>query len=364
MPAPVPDLLHRKEGWFRFCQTRRAAAPPSMTPDEFLALPETEREAVTAAWRRHNSALGPYVLGHVKQIGDQVIELAEANDALPFDRIRRAAAIDGLPTLGKTTLLRLIAARYHRGKIAEHGTETVYGDEYIPVCIVTLPKDSTIKALNSQIIEFYGHTAPAKATASDLTRRAIHVMQTCGTTMVAIDDLHYMNVRALSGKELNDHLKHLMNEIPATFLLAGVGLEHEGIFKEGRADGEARYAQLSHRTRRFGISSIDISDRDGEREWRSLLRAIEQDVRGLAPVRISDKDTARNLHRRTGGSIGALADLMNLAARRALQHDLRDPRRAVGITVPLLDAIQLSHGAEQRDRSERKTANPSRRKAA
>jgi hypothetical protein len=163
-----------------------------------------------------------------------------------------------------------------------------------------------------------------------------------------------MNIRALSGKELNDHLKNLMNEVPATFMFAGVGLEHEGIFKEGRATADARFAQLSHRTRRFGVSRIEITDRDGEREWRSLLRAIEQDVRVLGPVRISDPETARGLHRRTSGSIGALVDLMNLAAHRALERDVRDPGRPQGITVPLLDSIQLSHGAEQREGESRR----------
>ncbi len=361
MAAPVRHALHRKEGWFAFCARDPELPPPRLSPAEFAGLPPDEQKVVVARWRRQNAALGPYSLGPAKVIGNQLNALVKANDRMPGDRIRRAAAIDGEPTLGKTTILQQFGRVSHRGKIAEHGTETEAGDEFIPVCCVTLPRDTTIKALNGQLIDFFGHTYPTKSTASDLTRRVVDVMHLCSTTLVCIDDLHYMTPRELAGRQLNDHLKHLMNEVPATFVFAGVGLEHEGIFREGRAVSEARYAQLSHRLRRCPVQRMENTTSEGGREWRSLLRSVERDVRVLGPVQLSDPEAANYMHRRTGGSIGAVVDLINLASDYALDRDLKDPLRAQGLTTPTLDAVRLSHGAEQRDT---KATRPGRRRAA
>ena len=361
MAAPVRHALHRKEGWFAFCARDPEPAPAPLSPAEFDRLPADEQEAVVARGRRQNASLGPYRLGSAKEIGNQLNALVKANDRMPGDRIRRAAAIDGEPTLGKTTILQQFGRVYHRRKVAEYGTETEAGDEFIPVCCITLPRDTTIKALNGQLIDFFGHTYPLKSTASDLSRRVIEVMHLCATTLVCIDDLHYMSPRELAGRQLNDHLKHLMNEVPATFVFAGVGLEHEGIFREGRAVSEARYAQLSHRLRRCPVQRMEITTAEGKREWRSLLRSVERDVRVLGPVQLSDREAATYLHRRTDGSIGAVVDLINLASDYALDRDLKNPTRAQGLTTPTLDAVRLSHGAEQR---ETRATRSRRRRAA
>lgn len=282
--------------------------------------------------------------------------------------MRPGAAIDGEPNLGKTTLLRLIGRRYQRQLRARYGLETEQGHEYVPVCYVTLPRESTIKGINEKIAAFYNLPLPQKQSVSRLTQRIIEVMWLCGTSLVLIDDLHYVNPRDLHGKALNDHLKHLMNEVAATFLFAGVGLEHAGIFREGRSQADARFSQMAERLRRFRVEHLDPATREGLADWRALLAAIQHDLRLLGPYRLTTNAMADYLYARSQGSIGKLIDLIRLGCELSIGHDSTTRARPAGLSREVLDQVQLSRGAEalrpRTRRPQRSARAATRRKAA
>jgi hypothetical protein len=306
-----------------------------MSPDE--------QARYVADCRRHNSSLGPYAIGSHRQVLDSIAALCTANDELPVDRIRPGAAIDGLPNLGKTTLLRAVGRRYERTMRAQWGWETDAGDEYWPVCHICIPGGSTIAGLNAKVIEFFRLVERQKESIDSSTKRIIDALRLAGTSLVLIDDLHFIKPTQLKGQRLNDHLKHLMNEVPATFVFAGVALLEAGIFREGNGKRTQQYAQLARRLGRFPVKPL-APDSD---EWRGILRTFERDIRLIGPIRLADRVMSRYLYERTGGSLGELAGLLRLAALESLSRDAAAPSEAKGMTLAVLEGIELSQGAQE-----------------
>lgn len=336
----MPPLA--KAAWEAFAAESAPEPPQRISASAFAAMREDERDKYLAACLSHNAKLGPYAVGSHKAILDALSALIHANDRLPADRIRPGGAIDGLPNLGKTTLLRVVGRRYHRAMRDHWGRETAAGDEYWPVCHICLPDGSSIRGLNQKFIEFFGLVERDREPLASSTKRVIAALRLAGTSLVLIDDLHYVKPHQLKGQALNDHLKHLMNEVPATFVFAGVGLLEAGIFKEGKGPGSQQYAQLARRLRRFSVQSLAADSSD----WAGLLSAIQSDLRLLRSVRLADRVMSDYLFGRTGGSLGDLADLIRLAADLGLERDSVDPENARGITIDVLEAVTLSHGAE------------------
>jgi hypothetical protein len=344
MPAPTRTGPFTKEAWNKYVEAPKTPAPKATAAD-CVRLSPKELKAVLTSWSEHHGRLGPYELDEATKIADEILVLCQANDELAEHKVRRGAAIDGEPNLGKTTVLRSIGRRYQRIMRERWGDETTSGDEYIPVCHITLPSAASIKDINREIANFFALVARVRESTTVLTDRIVEAMCRCGTSLVLIDDLHHLRPHALNGQALNDHLKNLMNKVPATFVFAGVGLLQAGIFSEGKGGEDKRYAQLASRLRRFEINLIDAYREPGQ--WVRLLKAIERDLRLLKPTRLSSKEISGYLFAHTQGSIGILMDLIQLAARESLERDSQHPLGARGITIDVFDATILSQRAEQ-----------------
>ena len=343
MGAPTRKPPMTKETWRAFAARLTLQPPPLLTAAQFMRMGDVERVSYRTACLAHNAQLGPYALGNHAAIVDAVDDLCEANERLPDDAIRRGAAIDGLPNLGKSTLLRVIGRRHDRKMRDLWGWETDAGDEYWPTCHICLPSGTSIRGLNGKLMRFFDLVKRDKEPLDSSTERVIDALQRAGTSLVLIDDLHYIKPHQLKGQALNDHLKHLMNEVAATFVFAGVGLLEAGIYREGKGMKTRQFAQLARRLRHLPVTLLTSDDEN----WRKLLAAFQTDVRLLAPASLTSPVMSEYLYGRSGGSLGDVADLVRLAAEKALKHDTANPERARGLTLEVFEAVTLSQGAEE-----------------
>lgn len=339
-----------KEAWIAFAAAERPDPPPRLTLRRYRDLSPSDRDAFDAERCRFHGSLGPYMVAQARRINADTEELLQANLHLPADRARPSGALDGDPFLGKTTLLRAIGRHYERARRAAAGMYTDEGHEYLPVCHVALPKDSSIAGLNGKLATFMHLPERRKESQASLTRRIVDAMWKCETELVLIDDIHFAaGSRGRRAEDLNDHIKDLMNELAATFLVAGVALEEIRFFGEGKTPSKQRQAQIGGRFRHFAVQPLDIGTDEGLADWRALLSAVGRDLQLLGGrTRLDSKEMGLYLFGRSGGSIGHLMELIRIGAERAIKEE-RDPQAEPrGLTIDLLEQIQIGYSAECR----------------
>jgi hypothetical protein len=102
---------------------------------------------------------------------------------------------------------------------------------------VGLTSNTTLRTLNRMICEFYGHPGTNRDSAAQLASHALDCVLSCGTRVGIIDDLHFIDPRRKDGLDVSNHLKWLANELPVTFIYAGVGLAERRFFAGCAATG-------------------------------------------------------------------------------------------------------------------------------
>jgi hypothetical protein len=256
------------------------------------------------------------------------------------DRAKGAVAIEGAAGLGKSTAVEQFAKEFHLREVAENGPRTGEGNERWPVCRVTLSGHPTLRDLNISVLHFFAHPGTSRGNAADFARRALDTFLACDVRLLIIDDLHFLRWRAADGVKVSNHLKFIANEFPVTLVLVGVGLTEAGLFTEGRTQRESTLAQTARRTTRLTMEPF-AKTTAGQKQWRSVLHAIEQRV-VLVKHRegtLSDQ-LADYLYARTSGHIGSLMTLINRASSRAIRTGTE------ALTEQLLDATPIDAAAE------------------
>jgi hypothetical protein len=110
---------------------------------------------------------------------------------------------------------------------------------------------------------------------------------------------------------VSNHLKWLANEMPATFIFVGVGLEKKKFFNEGMLGEDAAYAQTGRRATPCPIVPFGIGSGAGFRAWVDLLKLLEGHLKLADSHPGMLTDHASTLHRRTQGYIGSLTYLID-----------------------------------------------------
>jgi hypothetical protein len=261
------------------------------------------------------------------------------------DRVRGAAVIDALPGLGKTTAANAFARAFDRAQVRRHGPLTSEGNERVPVFRVGLTSNTTLRTLNRMICEFYGHPGTNRANAAQLASHALDCVLSCETRIGVIDDVHFIDPRRKDGLDVSNHLKWLANELPVTFIYAGVGLAERRFFAEGLAGDSAALAQTARRWTRLRLPAFDVAADDGRRHWRGLLKATERQL-VLARARPGMlTGLADYLFERTTGHIGSFMTLITRGCLRAIRTG--EER----LTASLLDGVRIDEASEQARRN-------------
>ncbi|WP_459549621.1 AAA family ATPase [Nocardia sp. X0981] len=327
--------LSRKQGWFRFVDTVPRVRPDTPTRAMLAALSEDARADFDDTRHDWHANFGTLATPQLRTIRDELGLIVASNRQDP-DRVRGAAVIDGLPGLGKTTIVNLFGREYHRSAIRRHGELTDEGHEHIPVFRVGLSSNTTLRTLNKMICQFYGHPGSDRGSAAALAANALDCVLSCGTRVGIIDDIHFINQNSRDGLAVSNHLKWLANELPVTFIYAGVGLGERRFFDEGPSGASAALAQTARRWTRFEVGSFDR-----DRHWRSMVHTIDGRLvlADHAPGRLDE--IGDYLFARTGGHIGSLMTLITRGCYRAITTG------SEALTIGLLDTLRIDEASEK-----------------
>jgi AAA domain len=313
--------------------------PRRLSQAELGALPRRNRLAYNDSRAVWHANLGPIRTPQLLTLHDGLAEIVETNRQ-DGDKNRPAALVDAYPGLGKTTAVLDYARGYHRQQITLHGESTVDGNRRVPVVYLALSGNTRVKGLNEAICRFYG--LPTNGTTDRIAARAVDAVLSMHTTVMVIDDIHFLDASRRDARLLSNHLKFLSNAFPVTLVYIGVGVAARGILHEGLSAAETLYAQIGRRTTALGLAPFLVDTDDGRRQWRRLLLTIERKLvladihRGMLADELSDYLYVR--------STGHFASLMTLIARGC--------RRAVAtgaerLTTDLMDRVANDAAAEE-----------------
>jgi hypothetical protein len=141
--------------------------------------------------------------------------------------------------------------------------------DYIPVVYLNIPSQATPKDLSMQLADYMAVNYRSGSTKNILTTRVLEAMRLCGTELIIIDDVHFLDLSAKEGKVANDHLKYIANHTAATFVFTGADLNTSGLFLEGT--GSTRATQTSGRNTLVKMSEFKIKTDDEKAEWTSMV---------------------------------------------------------------------------------------------
>lgn len=331
--------LSRKEGWRSWVDTAARRRPDPLTRRQLSKLGAAAREDYDEARHDWHANFGTIKTPQLAAIHDELDQIVATNRQDP-DRVRGAAVIDAMPGLGKTTIANTFARDFDRGQRRRHGELTDEGHERLPVFRVGLTSRTTLRTLNLMICEFYGHPGIHRTSAAQLASYAVDCVLSCHTRIGIIDDLHFIDPNRRDGIEVSNHLKWLANELPVTFVYAGVGLAERRLLAEGLTGDSAVMAQTARRWTRLELPPFQVGDGAGRRQWRSLLKATERQLVLAAahPGMLTDLDGY--LFGRTGGHIGSFITLVTRGCYKAIRTGTEV------LTGPLLDSIRIDEAAE------------------
>lgn len=279
--APIPAApvlgtsLTTKEEWFEFVQAQPPKMPEIPAKRELASFSAEQKAAFDEERINYHTAFPPIAVPAMKNIHNEMMPLIKGNVAR-HPGARRGGIIDGPGGVGKTTTLTQLGKKYEQHMRHQFpNPRTQAGEEFIPVTYISLPAATTIKGLNLALARFYGAVVSRRATKDELGYVVMEHARRCATSLILIDDFHFLNMREKESRRVNDHLKYLANSISATFVYAGIECENSGLLDEGRSEREVRYSQTR---RRFGLYRVDPFSNEtqaSQLEWVSFLKTVE-----------------------------------------------------------------------------------------
>lgn len=331
--------LSRKEGWRRYVDAGARQRPDRLTAVQLSTLSSAAREDYNEARHDWHANFGILRTPQLAAIHAELDQIVATNRQDP-DRVRGAAVLDALPGLGKTTIANTFARDYDRAQRRRVGEVTEEGHQRLPVFRVGLTSRTTLRTLNRMICEFYGHPGTDRASAAQLATFAVDCVLSCHTRIGIVDDLHFIDMNRRDGVEVSNHLKWLSNELPVTFIYAGVGLSQRRLFAEGLVGDSLALAQTARRWTRLELPPFVVTTNTGRRHWTSLLKATERQLvlAGTHPGMLSD--IADYLFARTTGHIGSFITLVIRGCYKAIRSG------SERLTVELLDTIRIDEASE------------------
>jgi len=327
-----------KEDWRAYLDYEPPPRPALPPLARYQAMSQTQRREFDEARTAHHSALVLAWTPPVRRFEDEIFELLAANQYAP-PGARPGLLIAEPAPVGKSTLVKMIARKFELQLRDHHPQRFVdqIGD-YVPVVYLSVPDAVTPKQISLALAR-YLHV-PTKGTKDDIDHVILKALKRCGTQLLIIDDLHFLDCSYKEGRASNDHVKYLANHAPCTIVGTGVDLTDSPLLSEG--GGTDRNTQTAGRFAHHKLHRFAIATAADRTEWVTVVKTLED---ALVLYRHEPRSLARTqwryLHERTGGSIAALHTLIRRAAIRAVRTATE------AVTRDLLDVITLSFTSER-----------------
>lgn len=337
-----PKPLISKEGWRAFVDHLPVMSPPRVAASEVASWAPREQKIYARIRKRHHAMLPPLATPELLAVRELVGDLAETGLAMP-PGVRPGAVLDGYPTLGKSTIATEIGRSYERAlrKRLARLDDRGFCSEFLPVVYATLSANESPKSLFVKLLEFGGHPYSRNDNETRLNTHVANALKENGTSLVIVDDIHFLNPRSSNGRSTNQQLKALGSSSNATFLYVGVDVTRTGLLYDGEKAHEAEAAQTQAR---FKLLTIKPFAR-GSKEYVDVLAALEAQLYLLNAKKGDLAGLAGYIHDRTGGLMGATTSLVREAAAVAIDSG------AERLTKSLMDQIILDHASEVRARA-------------
>ncbi|MCC3773621.1 TniB family NTP-binding protein [Streptomyces sp. UNOB3_S3] len=351
-----------KEEWRIYLNNRPPERPRMPSYDAYIKLSVDERDDLNDARADYHSALAIVRTPQMRRI-HHLIERRMRMNARQTAGARRGIIVDGPPTVGKSTLVKMYAADYEhklRRRFPEKFADGYELDgvfvDYTPVVYVSIPAQATPKDLSILFADYLG--LPDKSgTKQKITKHVLATMQAVGVELVIIDDVHFLDLSLKEGRVVNDHLKYISNHTAATFVYTGVELKKSGLILEGQTS--TRASQTAGRNNLCEVKNFGFRTAEEKREWAEVVVALENTLELYRHKPGQLVKLSPYLHDRTGGSICGLSDLLRESAVEAVMSGEE------AITRRLMDTIEISEYAEaayrevkRRQRTSSGTARP------
>jgi hypothetical protein len=311
------------DGWRKFVDSP-AATFELLQEGDWQGLCDSDRYAYDEARISYHSEMVIVATSAVRQVARQGRMLTMLNRR--EIGARRGLIVSGAQTTGKSTALKQLG-RTHELMLRERHPGRF--DGRIPVVYVTTPPKGSPRKLASEFARFLGLPEIKRGfNTTDIADAVCRVLTAAKVDLVLVDEIHNLNLATSAGEDMSDHLKYFTEHLPATFVYAGIDVEHK-LFTGVRGK------QIAGRCVLIKTGAFPYQD-----EWRSMVATLEDALRlhrHQPGVLIRN---AKYLHGRTGGMIGSLSHLIRGAAQLAIVEGDE------AITRKMLDSIPVDHVAE------------------
>lgn len=340
--TPFPERAIRTyEDWHAFVAKPVAVKPPMVSRAEYDAMSKTDRDNFNRARFLYHNAFGPIFVPAMEGIHDAALRLASQNlRAQPG--ARPGIIMDGISTVGKSTIAMQLGRRYERVMTKEHTiTRTPSGSVFVPVAFVSLPGEVSILNFNMILARFYNIPFAKSVRAEILTDQIKEHAADCGTSMVILDDIHFLQIKNRTHATVNKHIKSLANSISATFVYAGIKLNETGLLTEGLSKEKENYTQTGHRFKKFDLTPFDFRDARSKKEFLAVLTEFEKHLLlfNQKPQSLA-LELGQYIWKRTGGYMGPISTLIREGAALAIKT------KSECLNLEVLQKIKLDYDSE------------------
>jgi hypothetical protein len=310
------------QGWRQFA-TEPPAAPELLSKGEHEQLRSPQQELDDEERLDHHARLrvvATSTVRHTVTCGRRLVLLNK--HAITA---RRGLIVSGPAGTGKTIAITQLGRAHELLDQARHPTVT----GRIPVLYITVPPAATARMIAAEFARFLGLPVWRTSNITDLIEAVVGVCTDTRTGLVLVDELHNISLTSRTGAEVADTLKYFSERIPATFVYAGIDIEHSNLLSGTRGQ------QIAGR-----FTLIPTAPFPYNTEWKGLVATLESTLllHRHQPGTLTSLD--RYLHDRTGGMIGALSHVIRGAAIDAILTGTE------AITKKSLAAIPLDHSAQ------------------